>query len=180
MSAFQSKPRVLRRPRDGRIPAWAAAAAVVIVALWTSAAVAAPSLLFGAKGELWQRGGPLPAVHNVGYGGGLSLPLNKSIARSVKDYGAMGDGVADDTAAIQAALDAKPAGVVWLPAGLYRITSPLWIRQSGVVLRGAGSAVGGSVLPRHDRASEFDSWDCVDELVDAEDFSQEWGEAAAR
>ncbi len=34
--------------------------------------------------------------------------------------------------------------------------------------------------PRHDRASEFDSWDCVDELVDAEDFSQEWGEAAAR
>ena len=33
---------------------------------------------------------------------------------------------------------------------------------------------------RHDRASEFDSWDCVDELVDAEDFSQEWGEAAAR
>ena len=35
-------------------------------------------------------------------------------------------------------------------------------------------------LPRHDRASEFDSWDCVDELVDAEDFSQEWGEAAAR
>ena len=34
--------------------------------------------------------------------------------------------------------------------------------------------------PRHDRASEFDSWDCVDELVAEEDYSQEWGEAASR
>ena len=35
-------------------------------------------------------------------------------------------------------------------------------------------------LPRHDRASELDSWDCVDELVAEEDYSQEWGEAASR
>ena len=34
--------------------------------------------------------------------------------------------------------------------------------------------------PRHDRASELDSWDCVDELVAEEDYSQEWGEAASR
>ena len=33
---------------------------------------------------------------------------------------------------------------------------------------------------RHDRASELDSWDCVDELVAEEDYSQEWGEAASR
>ena len=32
--------------------------------------------------------------------------------------------------------------------------------------------------PRHDRASELDSWGCVDELVAEEDYSQEWGEAA--
>ncbi len=32
----------------------------------------------------------------------------------------------------------------------------------------------------HDRASELDSWDCVDELVAEEDYSQEWGEAVAR
>ena len=36
------------------------------------------------------------------------------------------------------------------------------------------------VRPRHDRASELDSWDCVDELVAEEDYSQEWGEAASR
>ena len=34
--------------------------------------------------------------------------------------------------------------------------------------------------PRHDRASELDSWDCLDELVAEEDYSQEWGEAAPR
>ena len=32
----------------------------------------------------------------------------------------------------------------------------------------------------HDRASELDSWDCVDELVAEEDYSQEWGETASR
>ena len=37
-------------------------------------------------------------------------------------------------------------------------------------------------MPRHDRHrdSELDSWDCVDELVAEEDYSQEWGEAASR
>ena len=37
-----------------------------------------------------------------------------------------------------------------------------------------------SCAPRHDRASELDSWDCVDELMAEEDYSQEWGEAVAR
>ena len=42
---------------------------------------------------------------------------------SVKDFGAVGDGVTDDTAAIQAAIDS--AGTVVMPAGIYRITSAL-------------------------------------------------------
>jgi len=39
---------------------------------------------------------------------------------SVKDFGAVGDGVTDDTAAIQAALDTTALGV-YFPPGLYRI-----------------------------------------------------------
>jgi hypothetical protein len=48
---------------------------------------------------------------------------------SVKDFGAVGDGVTDDTAAIKAAIVAANGGYVYVPAGLYRITSPL---DSGV------------------------------------------------
>lgn len=44
---------------------------------------------------------------------------------SVKDFGAVGDGVADDTAAIHAAIDAAKAvsGAVYFPVGKYRVTS---------------------------------------------------------
>ncbi|HEY3415960.1 MAG TPA: glycosyl hydrolase family 28-related protein, partial [Armatimonadota bacterium] len=53
----------------------------------------------------------------------------------VTDFGAVGDGLADDTDAIQAAIDYhagsrgdKHAGIVFFPAGTYRITRPvlLW------------------------------------------------------
>lgn len=52
-----------------------------------------------------------------------------------RDFGARGDGVADDTAALQAALDnvRTNAGrpVVYLPAGTYRLTGPLVLRRTG-------------------------------------------------
>lgn len=58
---------------------------------------------------------------------------------SVKDFGAKGDGVTDDTAAIQAAIAAAaPCQVVYLPAGTYKITSPITINKC-ITLRGAGS-----------------------------------------
>ena len=44
---------------------------------------------------------------------------------SVKDFGAVGDGVADDTLAIQNALNAAGGRAVFVPAGTYVITSTL-------------------------------------------------------
>src|SRR3989304_6357577 len=48
------------------------------------------------------------------------------------DFGALGDGFADDTAAIQAALTATAAshGFLYIPAGTYKITSTLTLTQA--------------------------------------------------
>lgn len=57
---------------------------------------------------------------------------------SVKDFGASGDGVTDDTAEIQAAIDAVSAdgGAVYFPPGVYLISSSLNISADGVSLIG--------------------------------------------
>ncbi|TNJ61909.1 hypothetical protein FE784_33420 [Paenibacillus hemerocallicola] len=47
----------------------------------------------------------------------------------VRWFGAVGNGMTDDTAAIQAALDAVPSGgTVWIPEGEYRIDALIELR----------------------------------------------------
>ncbi len=62
---------------------------------------------------------------------------------SVKDFGALGDGVADDTAAIQAAIDVMAAsggGIVRFPQGNYKVTS--LVLKANVSLVGQMSIAG--------------------------------------
>lgn len=44
---------------------------------------------------------------------------------NAKDYGAVGNNIANDTAALQAALTAATGGVLFIPKGAYRVTSQL-------------------------------------------------------
>lgn len=61
---------------------------------------------------------------------------------NVKDFGALGNGVADDTAAIQAALDVDSgAKMVYLPAGTYKITSALLLNNDNYITGAGRSAV---------------------------------------
>jgi hypothetical protein len=55
---------------------------------------------------------------------------------NVKDFGAVGDGVADDTAAIQAAVNTGKT--VYLPSGTYRTTSTINITGTGTGIYGDG------------------------------------------
>lgn len=57
---------------------------------------------------------------------------------SVLDFGAVGNGVADDTSAFQAALDY--GGVIFIPAGTYKLTSTLVFKSSSTKLVGNGRA----------------------------------------
>jgi hypothetical protein len=55
----------------------------------------------------------------------------------VRSYGALGDGAHDDTAAIQAAINAcQPGGVVYFPRGVYKTTATLDL-GNGVTLLGS-------------------------------------------
>jgi hypothetical protein len=77
----------------------------------------------------------------------LSAYLANNAAFNVKDYGAVGNGTADDTTAIQAAITAaaaeKTGGVVLIPPGTYKTTKTLTVpsRVSIVGFGGEASTV---------------------------------------
>ncbi len=90
----------------------------------------------------------------ISYSSGVST----SCPVSVKNYGAKGDGVADDTAAIQDALDSGHTNL-YVPEGTYKITSTLTV-TTGLMLHGAGrnsifagSGVSGPILLLDDNES---------------------------
>ena len=75
----------------------------------------------------------------------VQAKLRESV--SVKDFGAVGDGVADDTAAVQAAINALPAigGSVAFSTGTYILGSSVVINKNNVSLVGQGS---GSIIKK--------------------------------
>ncbi|MFE9923262.1 glycosyl hydrolase family 28-related protein [Streptomyces sp. NPDC005774] len=99
----------------------------------------------GGGTRAWMQG------HNTGGGGGGGGPAGSvQDWLNVRAFGAAGDNVTDDTAAIQAALAACPmGGIVYLPAGAYRTSAPLTIPPA-VTLQGTHTnlmAVPGLVDP---------------------------------
>jgi hypothetical protein len=87
---------------------------------------------------------------STSYSGGVTAPGLGAITRtvdaklldtvSVKDFGAVGDGVADDTSEIQAALDASVGKSLYLPPGTYRTTSSLVIKEGTCFFAQKGTA----------------------------------------
>jgi hypothetical protein len=59
----------------------------------------------------------------------VQAKLQESV--SVKDFGATGDGVTDDTAAIQAAIDA--ASTIFVPSGTYKISSAIEVNDKTIL-----------------------------------------------
>jgi hypothetical protein len=95
--------------------------------------------LWGENGELWEPGKALQDFSRVaGYHQGMDPFPRWPVKVNVKDFGARGDGNADDTKAITDAIKACPAnGAVFLPAGKYKITD--WIRipdLRNIIIRG--------------------------------------------
>lgn len=86
-----------------------------------------------------------PQIANVSYAGykrGESpIPRMEEPIFDVRDYGALGNGIADDTEPFTLAIEAagrSGGGIVFAPPGTYSLSKVLWIHYSKVVLRGAG------------------------------------------
>jgi hypothetical protein len=81
----------------------------------------------------------------------IELSTSATSSVSVRDYGARGDGVTDDTAAIQAAVAASKK--LFFPAGRYRLTSSITISGvNGLVLEGAGASLEAGGVTYEDNA----------------------------
>lgn len=64
---------------------------------------------------------------------------------NVRDFGAVGDGVTDDTAAIQAAINASD--YIFIPEGTYKVTSTINVNNNNKNIFGAG--IGVSVISNY-------------------------------
>lgn len=84
----------------------------------------------------------LPDCSHAGYQAGNVPPPEVPVVTRVTDFGATPNDDSDDTAAIRKAVDAaaaKGGGAVLLPAGVWRISAPIFLLDNNVVLRGEGS-----------------------------------------
>ena len=142
------RPTALRR--------WLLATALTCAAIWASPLRAQPQSAWvhpGADGRLVyksdERGNRIPDFSNVGYhGGGVPLP-------AVPVQATVEPAAGDASARIQAAIDAVSKltpdahgfrGAVLLKKGRFPIANSLYLRTSGVVLRGEGQGEDGTVL----------------------------------
>ena len=91
-------------------------------------------------------------ANDVQYNEGSTGAITRTVASklqesvSVKDFGAVGDGVVDDTDAIQAAIDSG-SKTIYFPQGTYSISSSLLINNNGISLIGSGMINGTTIVP---------------------------------
>ncbi|KAF8072832.1 hypothetical protein HT031_000492 [Scenedesmus sp. PABB004] len=98
----------------------------------------APSILWGCNGELWSPRGRLGYDWGwAGYRFGATPPVLPVAVNLKTQFGARGDGTTDDTSALLRAIEATPSGAIFMPAGVYVLTSVINIRKP-LVLRGEG------------------------------------------
>lgn len=126
-------------PARQRVAWFALFALLSLSVATTSAGAEQTSALWGANGEAWSPTSRLPGFAFAGYGCGRRALPDYPVRTNVKEHGAKGDGVTDDTASFIAALKAVgEQGAVLVPAGRYVITDVIELKRSRVVLRGEG------------------------------------------
>jgi hypothetical protein len=98
-------------------------------------------------------------IYDPPFTGGVPIPVCEKLAQfvSVKDFGAVGDGVTDDTAAIQAALDSG-AFTVNVPDGTYKIKNSLVLNADTAFIANQGATL---IANGADLGTEVNTWQTV-------------------
>ena len=96
------------------------------------------SQLWGVAGEKWSPKSRLPDFSFAGYQRGEKEIPFVGLQLNVKDFGAIGDGIHDDSQAFIEAIAELDSGAIFIPEGRYNISKIIHIKKSKVVLRGAG------------------------------------------
>jgi len=112
---------------------------------------------------------PLPDFSYAGYNHGVGdIPLSTGKIIDVTDYGVTADDEIDDSKALLEALDAahetRGPVIVQFPKGRVIVSDILKIQRSDIVLRGAGSSVGGTDLHFPRPLQMIDKTESLDEL----------------
>lgn len=108
------------------------------------------------------------------------FPAATNTPFNAKTFGATGNGTTDDTAALQATIDAAQAaggGVVFIPAGTYKITVPLQLYSgthptitayTNITIQGSGaSPTSGTAIVQHTTGA-----DCIKAINDTSNSAQ--------
>jgi hypothetical protein len=125
---------------------------------------------FAALFTIWSN----PAANRADAQPGATTPQDATSRQTVRDFGAVGDGTTDDTAALQRAVDSG-LGDLYFPKGRYRIKQPIVVDldkvgvtsiagtgTASIVMAGAGPAFrfigthGGTAAPRTVRANVWE------------------------
>jgi hypothetical protein len=105
------------------------------------------SKLWGREGELWVPNGRLPNFSNAGYHRGDKPLPDLPATINIKDFGARGDKLTDDTNAFKKAV--KYGGTIFIPEGTYKISDQIIIAKRNTILRGAGNGKTVLFFPNH-------------------------------
>ncbi len=132
-------------------PPWFSPFAFLVAFLLSACAVAAQTVaseLWGDDGAAWSSESRLPDFSFAGYRRGeVALPEH-AVTHNVKDFGVIGDGVADDTEAFRRAVATVKQGVILIPEGRYVISDIIEITKPNLVLRGASRHTTTLYFPR--------------------------------
>jgi hypothetical protein len=107
-------------------------------------AVPAPAAGDAAANRYLKASGSFATIDFLQSGAGAVTRLAQDKMRdifNVKDFGAVGNGSTDDTAAIQAAVTAAGSAMILVPIGVYRITAPITSTEA-MYIQGMGNAAG--------------------------------------